>query len=589
MRYAEHAVHSAEFACRTANDSRRTEDFILNIDAALFPNAAPIDGQAMSDTSVLSGDSLGAELFSLVLATEAEKIMPTPNADFPANTEAIPLVGVAAPTEQTPDETPDAATPEKNPECPEGANYLLLLPFFAFSLNDPLWQNLPKRGNLAGQPDQAAPASDVVSMDPGSIEGLLAATAAAVPTTMALPCPPAEQQADSGPTESNLQATSRQQPCAADKGFTPVDMDTAVAKQSREIDSRPPIDIEIEKEEPSPEQVRGAIPSRSSEHSAGETRRPFKTRVVQSPDPEPQSNARSSNAPSPRVLAENMTSPQDVKVSTPFREGRVSQKEERLETAGPGATVEKPSELKTSPDSGNAVPATVSASHQGNTSGDPARQNRSEGELQIAVRRAVKDGPTSGQPVSQSRPELKSSQFALDLRSEGVSHDVVHHTGESLETQDPAMSPQSEHWSQIEKSNVISQLIEKARSLRWDRNTEIVVSLKPESLGRISMRAFLVDRTMVAMIATESDKVRQLIQLEIPAIQHSLHESGIPARVLVSHQTDINFDYNNAGNGQSRFRQNAPDISPDEVDTPVPANPEITDSRYGSHSVHLIA
>ena len=211
----------------------------------------------------------------------------------------------------------------------------------------------------------------------------------------------------------------------------------------------------------------------------------------------------------------------------------------------------------------------------------------------------VNIAPHSGTRETESRPEtrpelhieIKSDAHPSHVRSMDAVLTDSRTTPLDSAKQTPAASP-SEQWTQFEKADVISQLVEKARSLRWDRNSEIVVSLKPESLGRISMRASLVDRTMVATITAESDKVRNLIQVELPAIQRSLHENGIPARVDVSHQANMSLDYNNPSNGQPRFRQAMPNLY-QEAEPNTAAGPaskvDVPDSRYSSHSVHLIA
>jgi flagellar hook-length control protein FliK len=534
----------------------------------------------------MSTESPDTDLFSMVLATEAEKIMPIPNADFPASIENIPFMGMTVPAEEAAAETAEGTAPAKNQDCADGANYLLLLPFLAFSPNDALWQNLPKRGNAAAPKGPATITPDAANTDSNSIDGLLAgSTVATNPLKLAESCPVVERKETPVPIETNgLAATLRTEPGPPARKAVQVKTDAVPAKQDREIDSK--IKIEPNKNDPTSEQVLEAVPSRSSDHSTRETPQPVQAAVVQLSESETQLIGVSSTGP--KMFFDSLPRANDVRINPLLRARQVLQKEERLETSG--VAVEKLSESRGSPEPADAIPAAAGISHQENRNGDTARPIRIEPQLQITVRPANKEsGARWVQVVSQSRPESKTREFALDPRSGGLVHDVVRHTGESFNAPDPVVSTQSEHWSQVEKANVISQLIEKARALRWDRNTEIVVSLKPESLGRISMRAFLVDRTMVAMIATESDKVRQLIQVEIPAIQHSLHESGIPARVLVSHQTDVNFDYSSAGNGQSPFRQDAPEVSPGEdVDSP-PLAPEITDSRYGSHSVHLIA
>jgi flagellar hook-length control protein FliK len=259
--------------------------------------------------------------------------------------------------------------------------------------------------------------------------------------------------------------------------------------------------------------------------------------------------------------------------------------------------IEPVREKAVAPEAAIAPPSTVpavAASPQNQTeSREGQKQNSPDVEIHVQARtRDVRDTdvPLKSSVESEPKPAAKIIEVHDPVASLVVPRETRHHAIDSPAPVETTESTQAAQWTQIEKSTVVNELIEKARSIRWDKNSEIVVSLKPESLGRISMRASLVDRTMVATIAAESDKVRQILQLELPVIQRSLQESGIVARVEVSHQSDLNLSHNNPSHGQPRFRPN--DALPFEEDA-VSHNPaatvEVADARYSTHSVHLIA
>jgi flagellar hook-length control protein FliK len=228
-------------------------------------------------------------------------------------------------------------------------------------------------------------------------------------------------------------------------------------------------------------------------------------------------------------------------------------------------------------------------------------ENRGQGKpnspvFEVHVQAKPREAEVPLKPAAEVEGEPRPNTKVIGAKEVGtatsiaVPRETKHHAIESTAPLETTESTQAAQWTQIEKSNVLNQLIEKARSLRWDRNSEIIVSLKPESLGRISMRASLVDRTMVATIAAESDKVRQILQLDLPVIQRSLQENGIVARVEVSQQSDLNLSQNNPSHGQPRFRQNDSLPFQEEVISHTPAaTTEVADARYSTHSVHLIA
>jgi hypothetical protein len=162
---------------------------------------------------------------------------------------------------------------------------------------------------------------------------------------------------------------------------------------------------------------------------------------------------------------------------------------------------------------------------------------------------------------------------------------------------------QSEMYRQIEKSDVISQLVDKARLFKWENNTELQISLKPEALGQLTLRASIVDRTLMATITADSDKVRHLLVQEMPSLHRLLREDGMLAKVEVVQGNQGNhLDFSSPGSGQPQSHQN-PAFQGSSGNVSFPWNaqqglaaslepvvsPEIADSRYLSSSIHLIA
>lgn len=113
----------------------------------------------------------------------------------------------------------------------------------------------------------------------------------------------------------------------------------------------------------------------------------------------------------------------------------------------------------------------------------------------------------------------------------------------------------SNAWEQVEKAKVIAQLVEKAHLIGGKNDGELVISLKPEFLGRISLRASMVEKTLVATLVAESSHVRDLLESQLPVLQHSLHEHGLPvAKVVVLQGNELSFS--DASKGQPGFQQN---------------------------------
>ena len=271
----------------------------------------------------------------------------------------------------------------------------------------------------------------------------------------------------------------------------------------------------------------------------------------------------------------------------------------------PAESSQPETSLQKQADPAGPNPSVPLASADTAASNGDAKEQQSQGskhanpEINISLRPAEPE--EEQRAVRVMYKPVPETQLPSDPRGPASSHD----TGQILPAGSPKMTetpnvPQSQVWNQIEESSVISQLVSKARGFHWEKNSEIVISLKPESLGRISLRASIIDQTVVATIVTESNKVKNLIELEMPVLHHALQENGMPVKVAVVQGSDLSFS-STAGNGQSHLNQNpsfqksndspnlwAPQLG-DRNDVGLTESPEVVDSRYRSRSIHLIA
>jgi len=157
-----------------------------------------------------------------------------------------------------------------------------------------------------------------------------------------------------------------------------------------------------------------------------------------------------------------------------------------------------------------------------------------------------------------------------------------------------------------QKASVISQLVEKAQLLVRDRNSEIVIALKPDSLGRITLRASMVDNELVTTIVAESHAVKTILQADLPALHSVLQEAGVEtARVIVAKETDMNFAGGAPSNhsfefqqpqhqsqqqaGSSRWYDEWASMNLEGEQPQLSRVPVSVDSRYAARSIHFIA
>jgi flagellar hook-length control protein FliK len=108
-------------------------------------------------------------------------------------------------------------------------------------------------------------------------------------------------------------------------------------------------------------------------------------------------------------------------------------------------------------------------------------------------------------------------------------------------------------WSQVEKAQVVSQIVERAHLLGKNQS-ELMVVLKPEFLGKVNLHAAMVDNQLVATIMAESASVKQMLESQLSSLQTALHEQGFPvAKVEVVQGSQLSFA--DLGAGQSSSQQ----------------------------------
>jgi flagellar hook-length control protein FliK len=108
------------------------------------------------------------------------------------------------------------------------------------------------------------------------------------------------------------------------------------------------------------------------------------------------------------------------------------------------------------------------------------------------------------------------------------------------------------NWSHVEKAQVVSQIVERAHLLGKSQS-ELLVVLKPEFLGRVNLHAAIVDNQLVAKIIAESASVKQMLESQLSSLQATLHEHGLPvAKVEVVQGSQLSFADPGADQGSPR-------------------------------------
>ena len=150
---------------------------------------------------------------------------------------------------------------------------------------------------------------------------------------------------------------------------------------------------------------------------------------------------------------------------------------------------------------------------------------------------------SSGEPMDGSagrtRDDLKQDDMIPDQTTRERMGLVPEHQSESVsaENYEKAVSTETVisgafKESVIPRSSIIQQVVEKAETLTGENKSEIVVQLKPESLGKISLRVIHERGEIMAKFVAENEQVRAILESNMQHLKDSLEKSGITIQNL---------------------------------------------------------
>jgi len=169
-------------------------------------------------------------------------------------------------------------------------------------------------------------------------------------------------------------------------------------------------------------------------------------------------------------------------------------------------------------------------------------------ELAVSPEKAGATTPTSHETAFGAVLESESASSGVSVLQPAAPAGIAEPTGKVA-----GMSHANVNWNQVEKAQVVSQIVERAHLLGKNQS-ELMVVLKPEFLGKVNLHAAMVDNQLVATITAESASVKQMLESQLSSLQNALHDQGLPvAKVEVVQGSQLSFS--DLGAGQSSSQQ----------------------------------
>ena len=142
----------------------------------------------------------------------------------------------------------------------------------------------------------------------------------------------------------------------------------------------------------------------------------------------------------------------------------------------------------------------------------PAGDQRDETSTAVSVGR--KDGPNAEIPKTSSRESHDPQvQAAPVFRTAAGADDLP--VSKAQQTGAPR------------QPDMIFQLSEKIRAQVQNGGTELTIQLKPESLGKMEIRAEAGVHGLIARIVTETANVKHYLESNLSVLQQNLHNQGL--------------------------------------------------------------
>lgn len=121
--------------------------------------------------------------------------------------------------------------------------------------------------------------------------------------------------------------------------------------------------------------------------------------------------------------------------------------------------------------------------------------------------------PAVQQPVSAVKTEQTQSVFAVAQTEKTVNAEVT-------EKANAVRTP-------VEPKEILSQVIEKAKVILTPDKSEMIMDLKPESLGKISLKVVTENGMVMAKFVADSQQVKQVLESNMQLLKDSLERQGM--------------------------------------------------------------
>ncbi len=142
----------------------------------------------------------------------------------------------------------------------------------------------------------------------------------------------------------------------------------------------------------------------------------------------------------------------------------------------------------------------------------------------------------------------EKSQNNNEVRFDNLIHNQAHKANNTSDI------PKLQKEIPIQKNEIINQVVEKAKVVLTGDKSEMVMDLKPDSLGKISLKVVTERGMVVAQFVAENQQVKETLEANMQLLKDSLQKQGLAVQgfsVSVDQNPYRGFNMNNGSNRNS--------------------------------------
>ncbi len=146
-------------------------------------------------------------------------------------------------------------------------------------------------------------------------------------------------------------------------------------------------------------------------------------------------------------------------------------------------------------------------------------------------------------------PKVETAN-SLEANTEGVDQNQFNNILNNQQIKTDAATEVSEVKSEVavSKKEIISQIVEKAKVILTDEKSEMVIDLKPDHLGKLSLKVVTERGSVVAKFVAENEQVKAAIESNMDNLKESLTKQGFSVQgfsVSVGQESKKGFNESN--------------------------------------------